>query len=234
MSLASVDSVDDEALQRRASGRRQRAVRRRRPTALATLLLTVAVALPALALPGDVVTDYGVGGTHEIPESEGPRRIDDLAVRPSGEALIAGSNIGAGSGEQAFWVTEVAADGLSRRDSVNVGADAGLEFGAAIDLQPDGSSFVVGEAGGIKPNLFVASFDANGDLVPTFGLPSPKYPDGVVVLGEPGTQHATSIFAEADHLVLGGWHGVLDPRGIVWRLDATTGRRSDIWDTGPG
>ena len=197
---------------------------RGRIAAIAVAFLLVG-ALPALATPGDVVTGYGVGGTHEIPQTGGPHWIGTMAVRPTGEAILTGSSIGAGSGEQSFWVSEIAADGLSREDSTDIGLAAAHEFGTAISLQPDGSFYVAGErgaVGGVDTDMFIASFDAAGSLVPGFGLGLPGVADGVAVIGAPGTERTASVFVDGSNVVVSGWRETVGFPGVVTRLQSTS------------
>ncbi len=188
---------------------------------LAALLF---VGAPASGAPGDLVVDYGVGGTHTIPQTGGPHWIGAMAVRPGGEAILTGSSIGAGSGEQSFWVSEIAADGMSRQDAVDIGLGAAHEIGTAISLQPGGSYFVAGERGalgGVDTDMFVASFDVDGELVSGFGLALPGVPNGVQVLTETGTERATSVFTDGSKVVVSGWRDTPGFPGVVTRLLST-------------
>lgn len=188
---------------------------------LAALLLMGA---PAWGAPGDVVVDYGVGGTHTIPQTGGPHWIGAMAVRPGGEAILTGSSIGAGSGEQSFWVSEIAADGMSRQDAVDIGLGAAHEIGTAVSLQPGGSYFVAGERGalgGVDTDMFVASFDVDGELVSGFGVALPGVPNGVQVLTETGTERATSVFTDGSKVVVSGWRDTPGFPGVVTRLLST-------------
>ena len=197
---------------------------RRRNVALLAVVVLLIGAIPALADPGDVTSSYGVDGTHTIPQTGGPHWIGAMTVRPTGEAILTGSSIGAGSGEQSFWVTEVAADGMSRQDATGIGLSAEYEFGTAITLNADGSYYVAGERGGLggmDADVFVASFEADGDLDPSFGVVSPGVPDGVVVLAAPGTERATSLFADGSNVVVGGWRDTADFPGMITRLQQT-------------
>jgi len=199
-----------------------------------TLAILMVMATPVLAAPGDAVSGYGVDGTHAIPHDGGPHWVGDIVARPGGEVLVTGSSVGAGSGEQSFWVSEVAADGISRTGATDIGLGAPHEFGAAIALQPDGSFFVAGDRGalgGTDTDMFLASFDAGGDLDPTFGLPSPGIPDGVDVLVEPGTEHATSVFVDGSSVMVAGWRDTTNHPGIVWRLNAATGAPDQTFGT---
>jgi hypothetical protein len=204
--------------------------------ALVAAMLILA-ALPALADVGDVDPGYGVDGSHAIPQTGGPHWIGAMAVRPTGEAILTGSSIGAGSGEQSFWVTEVAADGLSREDSTDIGLSAEYEFGTSVSLQPGGSFYVAGEIGalgGTDTDMFVASFDSNGAFDPTFGF------DGVTRLFAPGTERTTSVFVDDGDVVVGGWRNTVDFPGVVTRLQPSgspdptfgTGGTADLTWTG--
>ncbi|MDH3500346.1 MAG: hypothetical protein OEM97_09510 [Acidimicrobiia bacterium] len=195
----------------------------------------LAAATPAFATPGDVVADYGVDGTHVIADTGGRHWIGEMAVRPTGEAILTGSSVGTGSGEQAFWVTEVAADGMSRQDATDIGLGAAHEMGTAISLQPDGSFFVAGERGAVgdtDTDMFVASFDADGALVPGFGIPPPGAADGVQVLFGPGIERTTSVFRDGSNVVVGGWRDTFGEPGVVWRLQSATGLPDQTFGTG--
>ena len=196
----------------------------RRSASVLVLVVSLIGVLPAIAAPGDVLTEYGGDGTHEIPQTGGPHWIGAMAVRPTGEAILTGSSIGAGSGEQSFWVAEVAADGLSRMDAFAIGLAAPHEFGTAISLQPDGSFYVAGErgaVGGSDTDMFVAAFDAAGNLDPDFGLALPGAADGTTVLSAPGTERTTSVFADGSSIVVGGWRDTAGFPGIAARLQPT-------------
>ncbi len=189
----------------------------------------------ALAVPGDVVASYGTGGSHLIPHDGGPHWMGDIAARPTGEVLVTGSSVGAGSGEQAFWVSEIAADGMSRSDATDIGLSSEHEFGAAIALQPDGSFFVAGDrgaVGGVDTDMFVASFDAGLELDPAFNDTDPATKAGVHVFAETGTEHATSVFVDNSHVVVGGWNATTGYPGVVWRVDAATGTVDPTFATG--
>ena len=188
--------------------------------ALITAVLMVA-ALPVLAATGDVDPAYGTGGYIEIPDDGGPHWIGAMAARPSGESILTGSAIGGGSGEQAFWVAEVAADGSGFTDATDIVLGAPFELGTAIFLNSDGTFLVAGEIGGlagVDTDMFAAKFNADLTLYPGYSDSDPVTPDGTYVYNRTGTERVTSVFADGADTVVGGYDDGPGSDALVWRL----------------
>ena len=182
-------------------------MRRRQGVALVVAAMVV-VAIPAFAAVGDVDTTYGTGGYLEIPDDGGPHWIGAMAARPTGEAILTGSMIGGGSGEQSFWVTEVAADGTSRSDATGIVLGAEFELGTAITIAPDGKFIVAGERGslgGADTDMFTAKFNADLSLYSGYNDSDPVTPDGTYVYDRAGTERVTTVFMDGTDTVVGGW-----------------------------
>lgn len=190
---------------------------KRLATVSAFLLL---VSAPAFAAPGDVDASYGTGGTATIPDTGGPHWLGDIAVRPGGAVVVVGSEIGAGSGEQALWAAEIAPDGSSFADLSTGVLGFPYEFASAVALDTDGVAALTGgygALGGDDPRMLVGKLLADGSPDATFA-DSSGLPAGFIRSGADNTAFGSGIVVEGDEIVAGGWRDALDHR----TMDAAT------------
>jgi uncharacterized delta-60 repeat protein len=145
------------------------------------LLLSIALAPPAAAPPGDLDTAFDSDGkvTTDFGANEGAAAV---AIQPDGRIVVAGASAGdfalARYNRDGSLDTTFDADGKVTTDS---GGPEGTEAAEAVAIQPDGRIVVAGASAG---DFALARYNRDGSLDTSFGS------DGKVTTDFGGTDRA--------------------------------------------
>jgi uncharacterized delta-60 repeat protein len=172
---------------------------------VATFVLIVGIATPAVAAPGDL--DPSFGGDGQVTTDFGKRATGlDIAVQPDGRIIVAGKSKAPGSDDTDFAAVRYLPNGELDPDfgrDGRVRTDFGRnDHAIAIVLQLDGKIILAGTSGagrntaGQKTDYALVRYTPQGKLDPSFGT------HGKVVTSFEATDFLQGVTLESDGKIL--------------------------------